>query len=82
MDYPETGYKRAMGVIQPHKSYGSQRLDNVLKRAIQADAVSYNRITNILKDNLDQSSLFLKDEADQSTHIPKHANIRGASNYK
>ncbi len=82
VDYPETGYKRAMGIIQLHKSYGSQRLDNACKRALQADAVSYSRITNILKNNLDQSSLFLQDETDQSSHIPKHGNIRGASNYK
>ena len=34
VDYPEIGYKRAMGIIQLHKSYGSQRLDNACKRAL------------------------------------------------
>jgi hypothetical protein len=27
-DYPETAYKRAMGIIQLHRTYGSERLDN------------------------------------------------------
>lgn len=81
LDYPEIGYKRAMGVIQLHKSYGSQRLDNACKRALQGDAVSYKRIQNILKNNLDQSSLFFQDLEQDKSHIPKHQNIRGASNY-
>lgn len=82
VDYPEIGYKRAMGVIQLHKAYGSQRLDNACKRALQADAVSYMRIKNILKNNLDKSSLFFRDLEEDSNHIPQHGNIRGASAYK
>tara|TARA_R110002049_G_C9140802_1_gene559595 strand:+ start:1054 stop:1716 length:663 start_codon:yes stop_codon:yes gene_type:complete len=82
VDYPEIGYKRAMGVIQLHRSYGSQRLDSACKRALQADAVSYKRIQNILKNNLDQSSLFFQNLEDDKSHIPEHQNIRGASNYK
>ncbi|KAA1240355.1 IS21 family transposase [Aquimarina sp. RZ0] len=81
VDYPEIGYKRAMGLIQLHKSYGSDRLDNACKRALQADAVGYRRIENILKNNLDQSSLFFQDEQQEKSHIPKHQNTRGASNY-
>ncbi len=82
VDYPEIGYKRAMGVIQLHRAYGSWRLDKACKRALQADAVSYRRIQNILKNNLDQSSLFFQDLEDDKTHIPEHGNIRGASNYR
>ena len=82
LDYPEIGYKRAMGVIQLHRSYGSRRLDDACKRALQADAVSYMRIKNILKNNLDQSSLFYQDLEEDRPHIPEHQNIRGASNYK
>jgi len=63
------------------KSYGSDRLDNACKRVLQADAVSYKRIQNILKNNLDQSSLFFQDLEQETSHIPKHQNIRGASNY-
>ena len=80
VDYPEIGYKRAMGVIQLHKLYGAQRLNNACKRALQADIVGYRRIENILKNKLDQSTLFLQEQ--QQSHIPKHQNIRGASNYE
>ena len=82
VDYPEIGYKRAMGVIQLHRAYGSRRLDNACKRALQADAVGYKRIQNILKNNLDESSLFFQDLEDDKSHIPEHQNIRGASNYQ
>lgn len=82
VDYPEIGYKRAMGVIQLHKSYGSQRLDSACKRALQADAASYTRIKNILKNNLDTTSLFYQDLDQDNPHIPEHDNIRGASAYQ
>ena len=82
VDYPEIGYKRAMGLIQLHRAYGSSRLDKACRRALQADAVSYKRIQNILKNNLDQTSLFHQDLEDKKPHIPEHGNIRGASNYK
>ena len=82
VDYPEIGYKRAMGLMQLHKLYGSDRLNNACKRALQADAVSYKLIQNILKNNLDQTSLFFQDLKEEKSHIPNHQNIRGASNYK
>ena len=81
-NYPEIGYKRAMGLIQLHKAYGSQRLDNACKRALQADAATYMRIKNILKNNLDKSSLFHRDLEQEKSHIPDHPNIRGGSAYK
>ncbi|MEQ9582261.1 MAG: hypothetical protein RIM68_08865, partial [Arenibacter sp.] len=81
-DYPEIGYKRAMGVIQLHRAYGSQRLDNACKRALQADAATYMRIKNILKNNLDRTSLFYRDLEEDKSHIPDHGNIRGASAYQ
>jgi len=81
-EYPETGYKRVMGLIQLYKDYGSQRLDNACKKAMEADTTSYTRIKNILKNNMDQSSLFYQDLEEERTHIPAHQNIRGASAYK
>lgn len=41
-DYPEVGYKRALGVIQLHRAYGSGRLNDACKRALDTDACSYN----------------------------------------
>lgn len=81
-DYPEIGYKRALGVIQLHRPYGSERLDAACKRALQTDACSYMRIKNMLQNNMDRVPL--SDQVTESckTHIPAHGNIRGASAYK
>lgn len=79
--YPEIGYKRVMGLIQLHKSYGSQRLNNACKIALELDMASYNRIKNILKNNMDKPNLFSPDLDENKSHIPKHSNIRGASSY-
>src|SRR5680860_463007 len=73
-DSPEIGYKRAMGVIQLHKSYGRERLDNACKRALEGEASSYHHIKNILKNNMDKASLFYPDPEPAETHIPVHPN--------
>jgi len=80
-DYPEVGYKKAMGVIQLHREYSSERLNNACQRAINGDAVSYHRIKNILKNNMDKED-YLPDFLNRSTsHIPEHKNIRGSATY-
>ena len=83
-EYPELVYKRIMGVIQLHKTYGSERLNNACERAIYANKPSYNMIKNILKNNLDKeiaNQQQLELDLDRP-HIPGHQNIRGANNYK
>lgn len=80
--YPEIGYKRAMGLIQLHKNYGSERLNKACQKALEWDVVSYKRIQNILKNNLDKHSLFYEVLEEKPSHIPKHKNIRGASAYE
>jgi len=81
-DYPEIAYKSAMGVIQLHREYGSERLNNACQRALYGGALKYRHVKNILKNNLDKES-FPADEMDSQTetHIPKHDNIRGAKTY-
>ncbi len=82
-DYPEIAYKRSMGIIQLHRAYGSNRLDNACKRALVAQAYSYNRIKNILKNNLDLDQEGLQDQATLfDSHIPAHENLRGASDHQ
>lgn len=80
VEYPEIGYKRVMGLLQLHKAYGSDRLNKACERALLVDMVSYSRIKNILKNNVDKSSLFYRNL--EKSHIPEHGNIRGASAYK
>ncbi len=79
-DYPETAYKRAMGIIQLYRTYGSNRLDKACERALFAGTSSYRRISNILKNNQDQNPL--PDKQLSLPHIPSHENLRGASAYK
>ena len=81
-EYPEIGYKRAMGVIQLHRAYGSERLNNACKRALEGEATSYGHIKNILSNNMDKASLFYQDLEPTKAHIPVHPNIRGAAAYK
>lgn len=79
-DYPEINYKRAMGIIQLQKIYGAERLNKACKRAVEAEIFSYRRLKNILKNNLDQIEPEL-DLNNFKSHIPRHANTRGASQY-
>lgn len=79
-DYPETAYKRAMGIVQLHRAYGSERLDNACKRALLAGTNSYKRISNILKNKQDE--LPFPEQENNTPHIPAHGNLRGASTYK
>ncbi len=72
LDYPEIGYKRAMGVIQLHKQYGSERLNNACQRALYGGALSYRRVKNILKNNLDKEYQLFDDLGENKAHIPKH----------
>lgn len=79
-EYPETQYKRAMGIIQLHREYGPKRLDNACQIALDAGTSSYKRIKNILKNKLDKNPFQTKELVE--AHIPSHENLRGASAYK
>jgi len=80
--HPEIGYKRIMGLIQLYKNFGSKRLNNACKKALELDIVSYKRIENMLKNNMDKHSLLYQSLEDETTHIPNHDNVRGSSTYK
>lgn len=78
--YPEVIYKRAMGVIQLHRIYGTERLNNACKLALDVGIHSYGRLKNILKNKRD---VFVEEPDNQrASHIPTHSNLRGATNYK
>ena len=80
--YPEVAYKSAMGIIQLHKEYGSQRINNACQRAINGNALRYQVVKNILKSNLDTEQLSMDHLNETTPHIPQHDNIRGASHYQ
>ena len=79
--HPETAYKSAMGVIQLHRQYGSERLNNACQRALYGDVFKYQTVKNILKNNMDKEQINYELFNQTETHIPRHNNIRGASNY-
>lgn len=81
-DYPETNYKRAMGVIRLHKQYDSPRLNKACERALMAGTTSYNRVKAILENHREQDNADLEKLADDKTHIPRHKNTRGAAHYQ
>jgi len=81
-DYPEIAYKRAMGVIQLHREYGSDRLNSACQRALYGQALKYRYVKNILKNNLDKEQACFDDLQKNKTHIPLHDNIRGATTYQ
>jgi hypothetical protein len=81
-DYPEVGYKRAMGVIQLHRVYGSERLNKACERALYGDYYQYNRVKNILVNKLDQEPIDTEVLENEIPHIPIHENIRGAAAYQ
>jgi hypothetical protein len=70
-----------MGVIQLHREYGSERLNNACQRALYGKALSYRNVKNILKNNLDKEYLSMDGDELSKIHIPQHDNIRGAETY-
>lgn len=82
VEYPEIGYKRVIGLIQLHKSYGSQRLDKACEIALNANIAAYTHIKNILRHNMDLKETLLQELDANTNHIPVHQNIRGASAYQ
>lgn len=82
INYPETSYKRAMGIIQLSKQYGSDRLNNACERAAYGNTFSYGRVKSILEKGLDKEQIDIGVLEQTSSHIPPHQNIRGANSYQ
>jgi transposase len=76
-DYPEKGYKQAMGIIHLGRLYQKERIEMSCRKALDAGRHNYRIIENILKNRLEQPDLF----DPPANHIPEHKNIRGPQNY-
>lgn len=79
-DYPEINYKRANGILQLTKTYGKERVDKACLLAVYHDIYSYQRLKNILKNNMDDHDI--EQQNHNQSHIPSHSNIRGKDHYK
>lgn len=81
-DYPEVNYKRANGILQMSKTYGSDRLNKACSRACELGEYKYTLVKNILLNKQEELELDFDQLHDQTSHIPAHNNIRGANYYK
>ena len=70
----EQGYKSCMAILQFSKKFGSYRLEAACRKARKLGACTYTTVKNILKNGTEESAVKAKP-------TPKHANIRGGSNY-
>jgi len=78
-DYPEICYKRANGILHLAREYDKERIDKACKIAVEHDLYSYQRLKNILKNNMDKQTMILPES--EESHIGNHENIRGKEHY-
>ena len=76
--HPEMGYRACLGILRLAKTYSGPRLEAACRRALAAQACSYQSLKSILKRGLDRQ-LELTPEAGRSS--PQHENLRGSRYY-
>jgi len=76
-DYPETGYKQALGILSLKKAFDKHRIEKACAIALTHDTCSYRTIKRILENKMDQAIESKK----QQFIIPLHTNIRGSEAY-
>jgi len=76
-DYPELGYKQALGIIALKKAFSRSRIETACNMALSHDRYSYRTVKRILENNMDKA---LQTQL-QETSIPIHINIRGPKAY-
>ena len=76
--HPEQAYRSCLGVLRLAHKHGEERVEATCERALSCGAISYQSIKSILEKGLDKLPLEEKD----TSRLPDHDNIRGASYYK
>jgi transposase len=76
-DYPETGYKQALGIISLKKAFEKHRIEKACAMALTHERYSYRTIKRILENNMDKAI----ETKPQQLFIPVHMNIRGSESY-
>ena len=77
--HPEHGYRACLGLLSLSRRYTRERLEKACARALSIRSVSYQSISSILKQGLDQQPL--AQEEDAQGELPLHTNVRGAGYY-
>jgi transposase len=76
--HPEIGYRACLGIQSLGKQFSPIRLEAACRRALEAQAYSYQSVKSILQRGLDRQ-LNLASEAERSS--PEHENLRGSDYY-
>jgi len=76
-DYPETGYKQALGILSLKKAFEKHRIEKACAIALTHDKCSYRTIKRILENNMDKAVA----APAQKIIIPIHLNLRGPKAY-
>ena len=77
--YAQQAYKSCAGVLSLEKKFGRQRLEKACERALLYEAISYRLIRSILEKDLDRLE---NERGPETSPIPIHDNIRGATAYQ
>lgn len=77
-DYPETGYKQALGILSLKKAFEKHRIEKACAIALTHDRYSYRTIKRILENNMDKA---IEAPRTKQVFIPIHMNIRGPKAY-
>ena len=78
--HPEHGYRACLGLLNLGKRYSYQRLERSCERALRIRSTTYQSISSILKQGLDQIT---EPTAEQEgpQELPLHDNVRGPGYY-
>jgi transposase len=77
--HPEIGYRACLGIQSLGKQFSHARLEAACRRALEAQAYSYQSVKSILQRGLDRQPS-LTPQAERSS--PEHANLRGRDYYQ
>jgi hypothetical protein len=75
--FPAQAYRGCLGLLRLASQYGESRLEQACTRGLQVGASRYQQIQNMLKNNLENSSL----KETKSSPVLRHNNIRGPGYY-
>lgn len=76
-DYPEVGYKQALGILGLKKAFDKHRIETACTIALMHERYSYRTVKRILENNMDK----MVESQPQQLFIPVHMNIRGPESY-
>lgn len=81
-EYPEKNYRACQGILNYKNLVGDTRLINACKRADSFNLYHYGIIERILKSKADSIPLEDEKEAQSTSIMPQHENIRGGGYYQ